>query len=237
MKASCAVAPDLWLGVARPCAPGPVKALWRYRLDRKASEMAQREAVAASGRRAEELMVSRTHTCGVGAALVGPAPMRLGVDLVRAAHVRERHLDGIVTGRESGALRRYGRVGPALAWGLKEAAAKASGDPRRCFPFGLRIEQGPSGLVVRNLSEGGACYGTGWLFVGALLCVWVREVRLLDHQILPQGPGRAEARQRVLRHPGSDHHLTTGATAWHVADDPGRHSVVLQLPYCARNRA
>jgi hypothetical protein len=176
VRASWRVAEDTWLGLARPLPSRPGTAGSRFRLDRVASAMAEREAIAASGRRANELAVSRAHSCGVGTAIVSPARLRLGMDLVRVNRVTARHLAGILTGAESGALRRFGSLGPALAWGLKEAAAKASGDPRRWFPHGLWIEERPTGLVVRIAQDPSTCFGAGWVRFGGFLCVWVREL-------------------------------------------------------------
>lgn len=176
MRGSWAVAHDLWLGVARPDPPGPPLAGSRYARDREASALAERAAVACSGRHLDELTVSRAHTCGIGAAVVSPAKLRVGVDLVLADRVTERHLAGILTPAESAALARFGSTRPPLAWGLKEAAAKASGEAGRWFPHGLLIEDGAAGLLVRTFNGSSTCFGAGWVVLGGFLCVWVREV-------------------------------------------------------------
>jgi hypothetical protein len=128
--------------------------------------------VAASGLAAPGYAVSRSHTQGRGAALVAPTGVRLGVDLVLPDRVSERHATAILCRAEWEALASEGALRPALAWGLKEAAAKATGEPARDFPGGVRIERGAVGIVVRGA---GRCLTAGWLRLGGVLCIWVRE--------------------------------------------------------------
>jgi hypothetical protein len=115
--------------------------------------------------------VSRSHTLGAGAALVGPAGRRLGVDLVAVARVSERHARTLLGPREWAALEFAGGARPALAWALKEAAAKASGDPARCFPDGLLIEHDDGGLCVR-IAETAVVLRGDWMMLEHLLCAY-----------------------------------------------------------------
>lgn len=137
--------------------------------------MAERAALAASGLGADDYAVSRAHTEGIGAAVVAPARIRVGVDLVVADRVRARHAAGILTRAEWSALEPYAAIRPALAWALKEAAAKATGEPLRHFPDGLRIEVGSGGVVVRVEQVPSVCCVARWVWFGRLLCAWVRQ--------------------------------------------------------------
>jgi hypothetical protein len=98
----------------------------------------------------------------VAAAVVAPAGIPVGVDLVEVARVGRRHADAILSGEEWAALAPYATVRPALAWALKEAAAKAWGDPSGCFPLGLRITGGAGGLSVEVLGSGTPGFTAGW---------------------------------------------------------------------------
>ena len=170
------VAPDLWLGLAR-CTPSladtPSRAGAagrRRQLDRAAADLAVAAVIEVSGFRPGACATSRSHTLGVGAAVAGPGRMRVGVDLVAIDRVSRRHADAVLSRRERRVLAPYAPVGPALAWALKEAAAKASGDPLHWFPHGLRIEPGAGGLIVL---AGELELAAGWEVVGELLCAWV----------------------------------------------------------------
>jgi len=103
---------------------------------------------------------------------VGPSGVRLGVDLVSINRVGERHAASILCPAEWAALESESAIRPALAWAIKEAAAKATGDPHRCFPDGLMIEREPGGIVVWAAE---CRFLVGWRRFGSLLCVWVRE--------------------------------------------------------------
>jgi len=170
------VAPDVWLGLA-PCmraAAGDVPGD-RWRADRAAADRAVAAAVAASGFSRGDCATSRSHTCGAAAAIVAPFGIMIGVDLVAVERVRLRHARVVLSGRERGTLARYGSVYPALAWAVKEAAAKAAGDPFRHFPRGLTIEEDASGLVVRAAGRGRTTFEAGWEVIGRFLCAWVYE--------------------------------------------------------------
>ena len=169
------VGQDLWLGLARCTrwrgeAPGR-----RWQNDRDAADQAVAAVVAASGLGPDSCATSRSHTQGVAAAVAAPPGMRVGVDLVQIDRVSRRHAEAVLSSREWASLAAYSSVRPALAWALKESAAKASGDPRRCFPHGLRIESGPAGLMVRQVADGGVTLAAGWRLFGSLLCGWVME--------------------------------------------------------------
>ena len=169
------VAPDVWIGFARcesagttPRAPGR-----RWPLDRQAANRAVAMVVAASGFHAG-CTTSRSHTRGVAAAVAAPAGVRVGVDLVETERVGSRHAHAVLNGDEWETLAPYAGVRPALAWALKEASAKASGDPLRCFPHGLRIQACPTGLYVRLVAGASQEFIAGWGLFGRFLYAWVR---------------------------------------------------------------
>ena len=145
----------------------------RYPRDRAASARAEAWAVRALGLAPERCTTSRSHTMGIGAALVSCAPARLGVDLVPVGRVTPRHAAQILSGREWEALAPHASVRPALAWALKEAAAKGSGEPRRTFPAGVIIEKQACRLVVRLTGMGGMPFAASWCRFRDLLCAWV----------------------------------------------------------------
>jgi hypothetical protein len=96
------------------------------------------------------------------------------VDLVETARVSSRHAHAVLNGEEWELLAPYAGIRPALAWALKEASAKASGDPLRCFPHGLRILAYPTGLYVRLVAGGSQGFIAGWGLFGGFLYAWVR---------------------------------------------------------------
>lgn len=118
--------------------------------------------------------VSRSHTFGVGAAIVAPAGRRLGIDLVAVARVDERHARAVLQDREWAVLAFAGGVRPALAWALKEAGAKASGDASRWFAHGIVVGFATEGLCVR-IGGGGLLLHAGCRVFGDYLCAWVRD--------------------------------------------------------------
>jgi len=118
--------------------------------------------------------VSRSHTLGVGAAIVAPAGRRLGIDLVAIARVDERHARAVLQDREWAVLAFAGGVRPALAWALKEAAAKASGDAMRWFPHGIVVGFATEGLCV-GIGGDGRPLRAGWRVFGDYLCAWIRD--------------------------------------------------------------
>jgi phosphopantetheinyl transferase (holo-ACP synthase) len=99
--------------------------------------------------------------------------MTLGVDLVAVERITLRHARAILDPREWHALPVGSGMRPALAWGLKEAAAKALGHPGRCFPAGLRITRTSQGLGVIGQGDPGSVVFGHWERMGHLLCVWV----------------------------------------------------------------
>jgi phosphopantetheinyl transferase len=119
-----------------------------------------------------EWAVSRSHTLGLGAAIVAPAGHRLGVDLVAVARVDERHARAVLRDQEWALLAFAGGVRPALAWALKEAAAKASGEAMRWFPHGIVVRGAAEGLYVRAV-EDGMPLRAGWKIFGNYACAWI----------------------------------------------------------------
>lgn len=178
------VGDDLWLGRAdsglRRSAVAPSR---RLSLDRAMADRAESAAVRALGRTRAGCAVSRSHTGGVAAALAAPLPARVGVDVVGLGRISRRHLFAITGWDERQNLAGYGAMAGAVAWALKEAAAKATGDPVRWFPGGLRIVPVRAGLGVRWTGGPGRVFPAGWMRWGDLLCAWVWA--------LEPGPGPA----------------------------------------------
>jgi len=169
------VAPEVWLALARCSAGfGANTAEWRWPRDREAADRAVDAVLQASGYRRDACAISRSHTRGVAAAVAAPVGIRVGVDLVAVDRVRRRHAEAILSGEEWEALAPYAMVRPALAWALKEAAAKAAGDPLRCFPHRLRIEAGPRGLTLTAAESVALEFAAGWGLFDRFLYAWVR---------------------------------------------------------------
>jgi phosphopantetheinyl transferase (holo-ACP synthase) len=168
------VAPGVWLGFAR-CPPDG-RGTARERLwarDREAADLAVAAVLDASGYRRDACAMSRSHTRGLGAAVAGPTGVRVGVDLVELNRVTPRHAKAILSGKELEALAPYAAVRPALAWALKEAAAKALGNPLQCFPHGLRIAVETSGSTHAIVEGGGMEFAAAWGLLNGLLYAWV----------------------------------------------------------------
>jgi hypothetical protein len=141
--------------------------------DRAAGESAWSLALQASRLSAANAASSRAHTEGAGAALVGPTGTVLGVDLVSPGRVTPRHARAILDHDEWEALPVPLALRAALGWGLKEAAAKALGNPVRHFPAGLRITRAVNRVEVVARDEPHSRIAGHWREIGSLLCVWV----------------------------------------------------------------
>jgi 4'-phosphopantetheinyl transferase superfamily len=173
MIAAKQVADGVWLGVSQaPSGPRSRGASGRQ-ADRTAAGRAWSAALGASGLSPESAAASRAHTEGSGAAIVGPLKMRLGVDLVAVERVTLRHAGAILEPGEWNQLPVGSCIRPALAWGLKEAAAKAFGDPGRSFPARLRITRTSRGLGVVSEDYPRWVLWGDWERMDHLLCVWV----------------------------------------------------------------
>ena len=173
------VGADVWIGLSqspppRSCLP----AAQRWARDRLAADRAMAAVLEVTSFGLDACAISRSHTGGMGAALVAPAGVMVGVDLVATDRVTPRHAGVVLSGREWEALARYGSLRPALGWAVKEAAAKATGDPLSCFPLGLEIGQRQGRLTVRQLGRGGPEFGLGWGLFGQFLCAWVHSAGL-----------------------------------------------------------
>jgi len=164
------VDPGLVLAVHRE--PAGPRGRQRRGVDQRASRLALAAALRLYGNQVVPV-ASLSHTEGIGAALLGPVRLRFGVDVVRMSRVSERHARAISAEDEWSSV--GGRVSPALAWGLKEAAAKATGNPARHWGTRLRIvAHARSGYEVISESEGPAHrFLSQWLPVGGYLLVWV----------------------------------------------------------------
>jgi phosphopantetheinyl transferase (holo-ACP synthase) len=141
--------------------------------DRAAGERAWRRALQATGLSAANAAGSRAHTEGAGAALIGPKGTLLGVDLVSPVRVTPRHARAILDQQEWEALPVPLAIRAALGWGLKEAAAKALGNPVRYFPAGLTIASSANRVDVIARDEPHARMAGHWRKIGSLLCIWV----------------------------------------------------------------
>jgi hypothetical protein len=141
--------------------------------DRAAGERAWRLALQASRLSAANAAGSRAHTEGAGAALIGPIGTLLGVDLVSPFRVTLRHAQAILDPHEWEALPVPLAIRGALGWGMKEAAAKALGNPVRHFPAGLTIRCTADRVEVIPRAEPRLRMGGYWQRIGSLLCVWV----------------------------------------------------------------
>ena len=171
------VAPDVWLGFA--WCSGEFAALApesRWAADREAADRAVAAVLEASGLGPDASATCRSHTRGLAAAVAAPAGIAVGVDLVEISRVGPRHADAILSGEEWSVLSPCAAVRPALAWALKEAAAKACGDPLHRFPLGLRIAAGSGGIVVEVRGSGSPAFTTGWGVLDGVLFAWVRGV-------------------------------------------------------------
>jgi len=141
--------------------------------DRAAAERAWGLALQATGLFPDNAAGSRAHTEGAGAALVGAAGTVLGVDLVRPSRVIPRHAQAILDSHEWDALPVRPALRGALGWGLKEAAAKALGNPVRHFPAGVTIMGRGNRVEVIARDEPQTRMAGHWQEIGSLLCVWI----------------------------------------------------------------
>jgi phosphopantetheinyl transferase (holo-ACP synthase) len=166
-----------WLGIWQPRRPLALRGARRRAADVAAARRALAMALTASGLSLEGCAVSRAHSRGAGAALVAAPGRALGVDVVAAARVSPRHAAEFLTRDEQRALDRHtgDGGGAALGWALKEAAAKATGAPERCFPRGLEIVAAANGALEVRLAGSVVRYRTGWLRRGAFLYAWALE--------------------------------------------------------------
>jgi hypothetical protein len=164
----------LRLALVTPVSPAPPPPSVRFPVDRALADRAEVIAVRGLHLPAGSCAVSRSHTRGLAAALAAPAPARLGVDVVPLDRVTRRHAAAVAGPAERKTLAPWEPLAGALAWALKEAAAKATGDPAHSFPDGLRIVGLPSGLGVCWPAGSGLVFRAGWLRLGDFLCAWVR---------------------------------------------------------------
>jgi len=193
-----AVAEGVWLGSHQPSLPRLRRDAVQRLRDRSAARRAYDVALRASGLPRALATVSLSHTEGVGAAVIGSRRRLVGVDVVRITRVRRRHAEALLHLGESRALRGLGSLGPAVVWGLKEAAAKATGVPELCFPELLRIVACADGRArVLVLSATPLRLTGGWLRRGKFLYAWVATPPGSDraNQLFPDPglPGHVQA--------------------------------------------
>lgn len=168
------VAADVWLGFAS--APGKGESgEHRWARDREAADRAVAAVLQASGYHREACVISRSHTRGVATAVAAPVGASVGVDLVSLNRVEPKHARAILTDEEWDELAPYPAVRSPLGWALKEAAAKAAGDPLRRFPHGLRIALDDRGLTVTTVELEAVTFAADWEVFDGFLCAWLRE--------------------------------------------------------------
>ena len=152
----------------------------RREADERAAQRARVAALASWGPRAERASISIAHTEGSAAALAGAGDRMFGVDLVRISRVAPRHSRAILSHSDRDA---FGAMPPryrdALAWALKEAAAKATGAAQHFFPHGVRLMTDPLSrrLRVRLANSLGLTFDAKWFVLGDLLCATVVSAR------------------------------------------------------------
>ena len=171
------VGPDLWLAAhrVRPGRPGEA----RRESDRAAAHLALADAVKWSGAGAGACSHSLAHTEGVGAALISLTRRQLGVDVVAVKRVGPRHAHAVTDAEEWNSLEAAGLAWPPLVWGLKEAAAKATGDPARYFASGLSLTTAPDGGLEVLADDGDGDrrqFSGGWQHLGGYLFAWVCDL-------------------------------------------------------------
>lgn len=171
----------LWLAAYQgPLGSAPME---RRARDQRAARMALAAGLAFAGDR-RDLTWSLSHSNGVGAAIVGAGGRAVGVDVVAVGRVAERHAKAITTRREWRKVRNSG-MPPAAVWGIKEAAAKASGDPVGTFASGIQIVCDTGRPVCVRVSRGKHRIFSGdWIIVAGCLFAWVwASSRVPDQQL------------------------------------------------------
>lgn len=165
----------VWLGIVEPDEPVTGRGPARYRLERAASRRAL--ALARRALPVPARAVSLSHSEGAGAALLSATRRRVGVDVARGSRIEARHARAILSAEEWRLVGGYSRAGAALAWCLKEAAAKATGVPAEVFPDLLRLRFLPrGGLGVTALGPRPLDLEAGWLERPPFLFGWVLSV-------------------------------------------------------------
>jgi 4'-phosphopantetheinyl transferase EntD len=167
------VADGVWLGRFYPVRPRRVAAATRHSTDRAAARRALLAIRSAEVCGFAGGACSFSHTEGVGAALLGARGRRLGVDVVRIERVNARHAAAVLSPGEWIGRRVAPRLRPALAWAVKEAAAKATGDPLSFFPCGLRVAADDRVVVVAVGDPLDLELSGGWDADGDYLWAWV----------------------------------------------------------------
>lgn len=169
------VAQEVWLALVTHAPEGAaIERERRWAADREAADRAVAAVIEASGLARDACATSRSHTHGLAAAVAAPAGVAVGVDLVEVARVTRRHADAILSAEEWDALEPYAAARPAIGWALKEAGAKACGEPWHCFPLGLRIIAGSGGLTVEVLGSGKVPFMAGCGLFNDFLYAWVQ---------------------------------------------------------------
>ena len=102
----------------------------------------------------QELSLSLTHRDGLAAAMVAPAPARIGIDLEREHAIAPDHARYFLSPRERNSL---GTLSHSTMWALKEAAWKALSLNDDVAFHGLELHIDSLG-VLRAVSARGECF-------------------------------------------------------------------------------
>lgn len=151
----------------------------RRREDERAGLWARRLALESCDSSEEATTISISHTEGSAAALARPGSQRIGVDLVLATRVTQRHANAVLTRKDWAAL---DSIPPPLraplGWAMKEATAKATGAAQLYFPTRIRLLSNGDSGSPRAQCIGGlrSTFDVDWLVLGGLLCATVVEI-------------------------------------------------------------
>ena len=102
----------------------------------------------------QELALSLTHRDGLAAAMVAPAPARIGIDLEREHAIAPDHARFFLSARERDSV---GTLSLSTMWALKEAAWKALSLNDDVAFHGLELHIDSVG-ELRAVSARGACF-------------------------------------------------------------------------------
>jgi phosphopantetheinyl transferase (holo-ACP synthase) len=169
----------------------------RREADERAAHRARVAALASLGPRARQASISISHTEGSAAALAGVGAGMFGIDLVRISRVAPRHSRAILSHSDRYAFAALPpRYRDALAWALKEAAAKATGAAQHFFPDRVQLMANPltRRIRVRLADSLRLTFDAHWFILGDLLCATVVSAR--SSALAEGAPGEARRSTR-----------------------------------------
>jgi phosphopantetheinyl transferase (holo-ACP synthase) len=170
----------VWMGAVVPVEPASLVGRARRLADRRAGRVARLLALRAAGLARPAATVSSAHSAGAGAAVAAPRHVSVGIDVIPIGRLEKRHAQAVLSARE---LRLLDAIPPALvpalAWTLKEAAAKATAHPALYFPAGLRIRDANACSATIELVETpDVAFTAKWFVSEAFLFSWVLRAAL-----------------------------------------------------------